>query len=141
MSDLKATVRSMYEGISSADDVGAMLNDHTTEDFVEHEEMPGFEGASGRERAAQQISMFRDAFSDLRFNVDDLVEEAGKVVARVTVTGTHTGEFMGIPASGNKIEVPTIDVFQFRDDKISDHWGVTDSGAMMMQIGAVEPPG
>jgi len=48
---------------------------------------------------------------------------------------------MGIPASGNKTKVPTIDVFQFRDDKISDHWGVTDSGAMMMQIGAVEPPG
>jgi len=62
-------------------------------------------------------------------------------LALLTVTGTHTGEFMGIPASGNKTKVPTIDVFQFRDDKISDHWGVTDSGAMMMQIGAVEPPG
>jgi steroid delta-isomerase-like uncharacterized protein len=140
MGDLKAILQSLYDGISTTSDVGAMLDEHLTEDFVEHEEMPGT-NASGRDLAVQQISMLKSAFSDLRFNIEDLVEEGNKIVARVIVTGTHTGEFMGIPASGNKVEVPTIDLFHFRDDKITDHWGVTDSAAMMIQIGAMEPPG
>jgi steroid delta-isomerase-like uncharacterized protein len=141
MADLKATVRSMYNGISGASDVSAMLDEHVTEDFVEHEEMAGIQAGTGRDLAEQQISMMQRAISDLRFNVDELVQEDNKVVARVTVTGTHTGEFMGIPASGNKLEFRAIDVFHFRGDKISDHWGVTDSAAMMMQMGAIEPPG
>jgi len=141
MADLKAMVQSMYDGISTASDVGAMLDEHVTEDFVEHEEMPGMPAASGRDQAEQQISMLQRAFSDLRFNVEDMIQEGTKVVARATVTGTHTGEFMGIPASGNKVDFKVIDIFDFRNDKISAHWGVTDSGAMMMQIGAMEPPG
>lgn len=141
MADLKAKVRNMYKGLSSGSDVNAMLDEHVTEDFIEHEEMPGIKAGTGRDAAKEQISMMQKAISDLRFNVDELVQEDNKVVARVTLTGTHTGEFMGIPATGNKLEVKAIDVFHFRDGKISDHWGVTDSGAMMMQMGAIEPPG
>ena len=141
MADLKAMVQSMYDGISNATDIHAMLDEHVTGDFTEHEEMPGIEAASGRETAAQQISTFQRAFSNLRFNVHDLIEEGDQVVARVSVTGTHTGELMGIPASGNDVDFKAIDIFKFRDGKISDHWGVTDSGTLMMQIGAMQPPG
>lgn len=141
MADLKAMVRSMYDGISNATDVHAMLDTHVTADFTEHEEMPGIEAVTSRETAAQQISAFQKAFSNLRFNVHDLLEDGDHVVARVSVTGTHTGEFMGLPATGNDVDFKTIDIFKFRDGKISDHWGVTDSGTLMMQIGAMQPPG
>ena len=141
MADLKAIVRGMYAGINDNADVAALAEQYLTEDVVEHEEMPGFEGLAGRERAEAQIGAILSAFSDLRFNIDDVVHEGDRVAARGTITGTHTGEMMGLPASGNKVDIPFMDVFRFRGDKISDHWGVTDTGALMMQIGAIEEPG
>ena len=141
MADTKAMLRGLYAGITSDADIGALVDEHVTHDFIEHEEMPGTVAASGRDQAVQSLSAMQGAFSDLRFNVEDIIAEGDKVVARLTITGTHTGEFMDIPASGNKIDVKVIDIFQLRDDRISAHWGVTDSAAMMMQIGALEPPG
>jgi predicted ester cyclase len=57
------------------------------------------------------------------------------------MVGKHKGEFMGIPATGNQLDVPTADVLRFENGKVVEHWGVTDSGAMLMQMGVVEMPG
>lgn len=142
MADNKAMVQSMYDAISGGGDVSAMLDEHVTTDFVEHEQIPGApSGLSGRETARQGLETIQDAISGLRFNVEDLIEEGDRVVARLTITGTHSGEFMGIPASGNEIAVSAVDIFQMRDGKVAAHWGVTDSAAMLMQMGAMEPPG
>ncbi len=142
MADNKAMVQSMYDAISRGDDIDALLDEHVTADFVEHEELPGAPAeASGRQLAYQALTMLQNAFTDLRFNVEDMIEEGNRVVARLTVTGTHTGDFMGIPASGNAVAVGAVDIFQMRDGKVAAHWGVTDSAAMMMQMGAIEPPG
>ncbi len=48
---------------------------------------------------------------------------------------------MGVPASGYEIEVNVIDIVRFRDDQMIEHWGITDTAAMMEQIGATTPPG
>ncbi len=141
MGTAKDLVRGMYDDISGGVDVGTMLDKYVTDDFIEYEELPGMSASSGKEAARQQIGMMQAAISDLRFNVEDMVEEGNKVAARVTITGTHTGEFMGIPASGGTLDVKAIDVFEVRDGKVAAHWGVTDTAAMLMQIGAIEPPG
>ncbi len=69
------------------------------------------------------------------------ISEGDLVCARVTMSGTHRGEFMGIPASNRRIQVQTMDLIRLRDGKCGEHWGVTDTMAMMEQLGAFEGPG
>jgi predicted ester cyclase len=68
--------------------------------------------------------------------VDELLQDGDKVVARVTFSGTHDGEFMGVPASGHRVEWSAVDILQFRDDKVVAHWGVMDMAGAMAQMGA-----
>lgn len=140
MGSAKDVVRGMYDDISGGVDAGTMLDKYVTDDFVEHEELPGIPAGGGKESAKQQIGMMQAAISGLRFNLQDIVEEGNKVAARVNITGTHTGELMGIPASGGKLDFNAIDIFEIRDGKVAAHWGVTDSAAMLMQMGVMEPP-
>jgi predicted ester cyclase len=54
----------------------------------------------------------------------------------VTFSGTHEGEFMGVPASGNPVEWSAIDIIEVRGDKAVAHWGVMDMASAMAQMGA-----
>lgn len=83
--------------------------------------------------------MIHAAFPDFRMEVLEMLQDGDKVVTRLKMRGTHQGAFMGMPASGNQIDVDTIDIMQFRDDKCIAHWGVTDTGAMLQQIGGGAP--
>ena len=82
--------------------------------------------------------MMKAGFPDLRFDAEDVLQSGDKAVARVRVTGTNKGDFMGIPASGKSIDIQAIDIVRFGADRLArEHWGVMDIMAMMQQIGAV----
>jgi hypothetical protein len=82
--------------------------------------------------------MYRAAFPDLRFNVEDALPSGDKVVMRGTASGTHEGEFMGIAPTGKSVDVPLIDIIRFGDDGLAhEHWGIFDAMAMMQQLGLV----
>lgn len=70
----------------------------------------------------------------------DILVSGDKVVARVSATGTHRGEFMGMPASGRSVEVRLIDIIRFGDGLAREHWGIFDQMKMMQQLGAVPAP-
>jgi predicted ester cyclase len=89
-----------------------------------------------RETPRQLFKMMLGAFPDFRATVDEILEDGDKIVARVTFSGTHEGEFMGMPASGNQVAWNAIDILQFRDDKVVAHWGVMDMASAMAQMGA-----
>jgi len=59
------------------------------------------------------------------------------VWARARLTGTHQGEFMGVPATGSRVEFQVIDIARFENGKGVEHWGVSDAMSLMMQIGAI----
>jgi len=66
------------------------------------------------------------------------VASGDKVVVRVRLTGTNQGAFMGMPATGKRVNVQLIDIMRFGDDGLAhEHWGVMDALAMMQQLGAV----
>lgn len=109
------------------------------EDFVEHEQM-GPDAGSGREAALGMMTMIRGAFPDLHVSIDSLIAEGDVIAARTTWRGTHQGEFMGVPASGKRVEFEAIDIVRFQDGRAAEHWGQTDAMGLMMQIGAMEPP-
>ncbi|HXV33996.1 MAG TPA: ester cyclase [Gaiellaceae bacterium] len=127
-------MRRVYELISAGDVDG--FGEFLADDFVEHEETPGLEPT--KEGVTQFFQMYRAAFPDLRMEPQDILASGDKVVARVRVTGTHQGEFLGVPASGERIDVQLIDIIRFGDDGLAhEHWGVFDALAMMQQLGAI----
>jgi predicted ester cyclase len=82
--------------------------------------------------------MLLAAFPDMRMDVEDMIASGDKVVARVTATATHQGEFMGVAGTGSRVEVQLIDIMRFDDGGlVCEHWGVADLLTLLQQIGAV----
>ena len=132
--DHVATMRALYDSLNEHDADG--FGDHLADDFVEHEVIPGLE--STKEGVKAFFGMYFTAFPDLRMNVEDIVASGDKVVARVRGTGTNTGAFMGMPATGRPVDVQLIDIIRFGDDGLArEHWGVLDALGMMQQLGHV----
>lgn len=128
------TLRRFYDLLSAGDIDG--FGELLADDFVEHEETPGL--APTKDGVLRFFEMYRAAFPDLRMNPEDILASGDRAVARVRVTGTHQGEFMGMPATGKSIDVQLIDIIRFGDDGLAhEHWGVVDTMAMMQQLGAV----
>lgn len=109
-----------------------LFDELVAEDFVEHEEDPGFPPT--REGVKQWFTAMRAAFPDLIFDIDFTMADGDKVAAYLTISGTQQAEFMGIPSKGLSFSVKTIDIVAFEDGKAVAHWGVTDTGAMMQQL-------
>jgi steroid delta-isomerase-like uncharacterized protein len=130
----KARLRQFYDEVVNPGDLDR-VDEFCTEDFVDHEEFPGI--SNDREGVKQFFRMMREAFPDLRVEVQDTIAEGDKVVGRIRMTGTHRGEFMGVPPTGKRIDVEGIDIVRVVGDQASEHWGVTDAMAMMQQLGAM----
>ena len=136
--DHAATMRRAYDLINAGDiaGFGALLAD----DFVEHEETPGL--APTKQGVIDFFTMYTAAFPDLRMTPEDVLSSGDKVVVRVRATGTHEGDFMGVPATGRSIDVQLIDIVRFGDDGLAhEHWGVLDAMTMMQQLGVVPADG
>jgi steroid delta-isomerase-like uncharacterized protein len=132
--DNEAGMRELYEYVNAGDVEG--FADLIADDFVEHEETPGIPPT--KEGVKQFFTAFIAAFPDLRMDVEDVIASGDKIVARVRVTGTHEGEFMGIPPTGKKIDIQTIDIIRVdAGGKAVEHWGVTDGLKMMQQLGVI----
>jgi steroid delta-isomerase-like uncharacterized protein len=93
--------------------------------------------ATGAEKLKQVWSMLFAVYPDLHVAVDDLIAAGDKIVVRNTVTGTHQGEMMGTPPTGNSVTYNEIFIFRFVDGRVAETWGVVDVLAQMRQIGAL----
>jgi steroid delta-isomerase-like uncharacterized protein len=132
--DHAATMRRLYDLINAGDIDG--FGELLVDDFVEHEETPGLDPT--KEGVKQFFHMYKAAFPDLRMEAQDVLVSGDKVVARARATGTHQGEFLGMPATGKRVDVQLIDIIRFGDDGLArEHWGVFDALAMLQQLGAI----
>jgi steroid delta-isomerase-like uncharacterized protein len=132
--DNVATLRRTYDRLNAGDIDG--FGDLLADDFVEHEVSPGLEPT--KEGVKDFFRMYLAAFPDLRMEPEDVLPSGDKVIARTRGTGTHRGDFMGLPATGRSIDVELIDIMRFRDDGlVQEHWGVFDALTMMQQLGAI----
>jgi steroid delta-isomerase-like uncharacterized protein len=115
-----------------------VIDELCSQDFVDHNPLPGTSpDLAGIKDFVAQI---RAAFPDLQMTADDLIVEGDRLAVRSTMRGTHEGDFMGIPATGKKVEVSNFDFVRFENDQAAEHWGAIDSDTMMEQLG-VAPPG
>jgi predicted ester cyclase len=88
-----------------------------------------------RERTDENITALWKGFPDLRFTIEEVVAEGDKLTTRFSFTGTHLGEFMGIPATGNKIEVTGLIISLIKNGKFVEDREEIDTLGMMMQLG------
>ncbi|HEX5500479.1 MAG TPA: ester cyclase [Thermomicrobiales bacterium] len=91
----------------------------------------------GREGFRRQWRQWRAAFPDLHFAVEELVAEGDTVVSRWTLTGTHRGEFMGIPATGRAIRIGGMSLDHLRDGKLVAGFDGWDALGLRRQLGAL----
>jgi predicted ester cyclase len=111
------------------------IDDLVDPSVVSHTPFPG--QAPGREGFKEAFAQFRAAFPNLQIFIRDIVAGDDKVVAYFTVTGVHSGEFMGIAATGKVVAYDEIVIVRFANGKIAEHWSVADTLAMMLGLGAV----
>lgn len=81
------------------------------------------------------------AFPDQKGTVEDIIAEGDKVMVRLTIRGTHQGEFMGIPATGKKIVEDMVAITHFKKGRMSKGWGYYGPGGNIIQLLGVSPPG
>ena len=72
---------------------------------------------------------------DYQTTIEDLIAEGDMVVARVTMTGTHTGDFYGIPPTGRRVDLTGIFIVRIANGKIMEHWGEEDGVKVLRQLG------
>jgi len=128
--DNDATIRRYWEEVWSAGRFD-LADQVYASSFRENADAPSTpaefaEGAGG----------WRRHFTDFRVRVDDLFSVGSKVVSRVTFTGRHTADFSFMPARGLAYELMGIDVFEFEDGRVVQHWHAADHLEMFEQIGA-----
>jgi steroid delta-isomerase-like uncharacterized protein len=97
------------------------------------------EDIRGVEAARQFAAMYRSAFPDLEFTIEDQIAEGDKVATRLTVRGTHQGELEGIAPTGNRVEITGIVISRIAEGKIAEDWSNFDALGMLQQIGAIPP--
>ena len=134
----KAVIRRWIEALNAgnldvADEIYAP-------DFVMHDpgnpdRLPGPEGTK------QGFAAFLAAFPDLHVTIEDIIAEGDKVVWRVSLTGTHKGEFLGIAPTGKQITNTGITIVRMVDGKFVEGWQNGDDLGMLQQIGAIPPLG
>lgn len=90
---------------------------------------PGLEGAI----AVHRTTLL--GMPDYLTTIEDLIAEGDKVVARVTMTGTHTGDFWGIPPTGRQVRLTAIYIVRIANGKIVEHWGEEDGVKVLKQLG------
>jgi steroid delta-isomerase-like uncharacterized protein len=125
--------RLMEDDISRGDEATAEAIIHP--EFVDHTNPPGLQhGLAGH---LGIVRLFRAAFPDQWWQIEDVVAEGDRVVARTTMTGTQTGDFFGIPPTGKTVSVSGVHILRITDSRIAEHWGTNDDLGLMRQLGVV----
>jgi steroid delta-isomerase-like uncharacterized protein len=133
--DNKAAVRRFYDEVINGRNV-EIVDELLTADAVDHTF-----GSQGVEASKQFFGMLFQAFPDLRVEVHDVIAEGELAAARVTYSGTHEGEFIGITATGRQTRISGVDFFRMQDGRQAEHWGGPDMASLLQQLGVMSPPG
>jgi steroid delta-isomerase-like uncharacterized protein len=107
-------------------------------DFVELDPLPG--QTQGREGLKEVIVQLRGAFPDVHWVVDEMLAEGAKVCTRFTWSGTHRGEYLGIPATDKRITVKGVVIDRLESGKMADSRILMDTLGMMQQLGVLATP-
>ena len=101
--------------------------------MIDHAPWPGHPATRDGFKAG--LAEMRPSFPDLRVTLERTIAQDDLVVGHQKMSGTHLGEFMGVPASGKTFNIELIDIVRIIDGRIVEHWGLIDEAAMAEQLG------
>jgi steroid delta-isomerase-like uncharacterized protein len=130
----KALVRRILEEVWNKGNLAA-IDELFAPTHVRHD--PANPGVQDRDGVRQLVTMYRSAFPDLQFTVEDQIAEGDTVVTRYTGRGTHKGALPGIPATGKQATVSGIAISRIVGGKDSEEWVNYDALGLMQQLGAI----
>lgn len=134
----KAIVSRWVEGGWNGGDL-SMVDDLYAADYTLHS--PGSPDVQGHGAFKAFVTMFRTAFPDIHFTIEDVVADGDKVAWRVTTRGTHGGELMGIAPTGKPAVISSSIVSRFDGGKWAEDWVLIDMLGMLQQLGVIPAPG
>lgn len=132
-----ATIQRFLEEVINQGRLDA-ANELVEEDFIELDPLPG--QRQGREGLKEVIGMMRAAFPDMHWVAEETVAAGEKVVTRFKWTGTHRGDFLGIPATGRRVTVPGVVIDGLNAGKMADSRILMDTFGLMQQLGVIPGP-
>lgn len=133
----KSVLRRFFEELFNTGDL-SVADEIVVVDYVNHNTVPG--ELYGREGLKAFVTLLRTAFPDIHFTIDDQIAEGDKVATRLHFTGTHQGEFAGVPATGKPVTVTAINVQRVAHGQIQETWLDWDALGLMQQLGAISGP-
>ena len=136
MSDAPAAMaRRFYDEIINGGNVD-LVDELLADDFVEHEEpLPGM--TPDRDGVKDFVRAVRTAFPDVRMTPEQILADDERVMIRYRMTGTHEGDFMGVPPTGRKVDLDGYDEARVVGGRAVEHWGAMDGAQLMQQLGAL----
>jgi steroid delta-isomerase-like uncharacterized protein len=136
--DVKTLAQRFVDEVINAHDLDAALTKLVAEDFVEQNPLPG--QGPGRAGLADALAAMFAGFPDLRWTIHDNIAEDDRIMSFSTWTGTHRGEFFGIPATGRKVTVEAWTIDRYRDGQLVESRIIMDVAGMLIQLGVMPAP-
>jgi predicted ester cyclase len=130
----KAVIRRFVEEVQNKKDF-AVYDELIDPEFVNLSPPPGI--PADREGAMKDLRAIATGLPDSQFTIDDMIAEGDRVATKKTWTGTHTGDFYGILATGKRVTLQYVDIVRVRDGKIVEHWLSMDQLSFWQQLGFV----
>ncbi|MDF5758654.1 ester cyclase [Spongiactinospora sp. TRM90649] len=133
----KEILRRFHAAISSGDEqvIAKTIDEVIDPDVLIGTPLPL--GKTGREALNEVLVTLHRAFPDLRVEVEDVIAEEDRVVTRNTCTGTHLGDYMGLPPTGKSVSYKEVIIARFTNGRIVQTWAVVDVFSLMRQLGAI----
>lgn len=135
----KAVVRRFIEDVFAGGNLD-LVDEIFDADYVLHDPSVPDE-VRGPEGIRRYVSMYRSAYPDTNFTIEDQIAEGDNVATRWTGRGTHQGELMGIPPTGNQVTITGIELDRVVDGKLRETRVIYDAMSMMQQLGVIPQPG
>ena len=133
----KAAFIRFHDAMNSGDAeiISKAIDNMVASNVLFHAPVPG--RAPGAQALKETWTVLLRAFPDLHVTVEDVIGEGDKVVTRNTVSGTHRGDFMGVPPTGNSVTYNEIFIARFAGSRIAEIWGIVDLLSQMRQLGLI----
>ncbi|GAA3629179.1 ester cyclase [Lentzea roselyniae] len=134
----ETTFSRLHDAVNSGDAeaISKAIDEVADPDLVFHAPVPG--ELSGVQALKQVWATLLRAFPDIHVAIEDVIAQGDKVVYRNTVTGTHQGEYRGVPPTGRSVRYSEIFILRFSGGRIAEIWGVVDVFAQLRQLGLVQ---
>jgi predicted ester cyclase len=127
-------VRRSFETLNEGGDIDVLAELVTPDFIINIPELP--EPMHGRDAWKQNASMMFGAFPDLHAEIDDIFGVKDIVGVRLTFSGTHQGDFLGIAATNRKVEFKSVEFYRVDGDLLAEEWVAPDIESLMAQISA-----